>query len=146
MIYELIAYNTDCRYDDVRYRRYTSSEKEAKLFEQIPKIQFTDSGHGIVFSSRLHSGHRNPTVSSLWDYVSKHMSSLKKVAKKVNYTDKELLNYLQKKLGSYSGKAICRWSVMGRGWRLHETSKDDGVPNVREAITAFIKQEEKNHA
>ena len=49
MIYELVAYNTDCRYNDIRYREYTSSEQRAKLFNQIPKLQFSDSVMGYVF-------------------------------------------------------------------------------------------------
>ena len=74
MIYELEAYNTDCRYSqDVRYRSYTSSKKKAGAFDKIPKIQFTDSGHGIVFHSREHSGHRKPNVNNLSDYVRKYI-------------------------------------------------------------------------
>ena len=73
MVYELVAYNTDQRYDDVRYRRYTNSKKKAEAFEKIPKIQFTDSGHGIVFCTREHSGLRKQTCSQLADYVRKHM-------------------------------------------------------------------------
>ena len=75
MIYELEAYNTDCRYQqDVRYRQYTTSKKKAEVFERIPKIQFTDSGHGIVFSAMIHSGKRKPTISILRDYVRKHIN------------------------------------------------------------------------
>lgn len=62
-VWELIGYNTDSRYDDVRHREYTQSEKRADAFAQIPKIQFTDSGHGIVFAAREHSGKRKPTVN-----------------------------------------------------------------------------------
>lgn len=74
MVFELIAFNTDCRYqDDVRYREYTSSRKKADKFKEIPKIQFTDSGHGIVFHTREHHGRRKPTVSVLSVYVRKHL-------------------------------------------------------------------------
>ena len=48
MVYELLAYNTECM-QDIRYRKYTTSKKKAEAFNNIPKIQFTDSGHGIVF-------------------------------------------------------------------------------------------------
>lgn len=48
----LEGFNTDRRYsDDVRYRAYTTSKRKAAAFSRIPKIQFTDSGHGIVFSA-----------------------------------------------------------------------------------------------
>ena len=74
MIYELVAYNTDCRYQqDVRYREYTRSKKKADAFQKIPKIQFTDSGHGIVFASREHKGLRKLTVSILYSYVREHL-------------------------------------------------------------------------
>ena len=74
MIYELLAYNTDCRFpSDIRYRDYTSSKKKAEKFEQIPKIQFSDSGHGIVFISREHRGSRKPIVWTLRNYVRKYV-------------------------------------------------------------------------
>jgi len=77
MIYELIAYNTDSRYpDDVRYRSFTSSEKLARLFNLIPKIQFTDSGHGIVFSARPLSGKRLPRRDELFRYVNEQLALL----------------------------------------------------------------------
>jgi hypothetical protein len=74
MIYELEAYNTDCRYSrDVRYRDYTTSKKKADKFNTIPKIQFTDSGHGIVFHASEHAGSRKPRVTILSDYVHKYI-------------------------------------------------------------------------
>jgi hypothetical protein len=33
---------------DVRYRAYTQSVAKAEAFKRVPKIQFTDSGHGVV--------------------------------------------------------------------------------------------------
>ena len=77
MTYELVAYNTDCRYQqDIRYREYTNSKKRAEQFNKIPKIQFTDSGHGIVFHSRelKFREHRKPTISILRDYVQEHLT------------------------------------------------------------------------
>ncbi len=53
-------------------------------------------------------------------------------------TDTERLDFLQRKLGTYTGMVVCRWSVSGRGWRLHETGGNDGVPNVRTAIDKFM--------
>ncbi len=74
MVYELEAYNTDSRYQsDVRYREYTSSKRRAEAFNQIPKIQFSDSGHGIVFSAREHKGKRKPRISMLSTYVFEHL-------------------------------------------------------------------------
>jgi len=74
MIWELTAYNTDSRYqNDIRYREYTASKKKAEAFKKIPKIQFTDSGHGIVFSAWPHKGARKPNVYILKDYVKEYL-------------------------------------------------------------------------
>lgn len=55
------------------------------------------------------------------------------------YTDTQLLDFLDSLSGTYTGKVVCRMSTRGRGWRLHETSRDDGEPDVRTAIITFIK-------
>jgi len=80
MLYELAGYNTDCRYSqDIRYRQYTTSKKKADAFNKIPKIQFTDSGHGIVFRAREMSNfdrkYKKPPVSVLSDYVRQHLKT-----------------------------------------------------------------------
>lgn len=51
-------------------------------------------------------------------------------------TDKERIDYLQHLTDEarYTGKVVLRSSAIGRGWRLHETSKPDGVVNVRDTI------------
>ena len=58
-------------------------------------------------------------------------------------TDTERIDFLQKHLGEYSGKVICRKSGTGRGWRLHETSQPGAVNNVRQAIDEFMDAEEE---
>ena len=72
MIYELIAFNTES-YLGIRYREYTASKKKADLFNKIPKIQFTDSGHGIVFMASEFSGKKKPKIHELSHYVDKHL-------------------------------------------------------------------------
>ena len=59
------------------------------------------------------------------------------------YTDKELLDYLQEKLDAkaYTGKVILRWSNHGRGIRLHETTRANAVSDVREAIALVMSKE-----
>lgn len=52
--------------------------------------------------------------------------------------DTARLDELQKLLGQYTGKVICRWSKDRRGWRLHETSQAGAVAGVREAIDNFL--------
>lgn len=62
-------------WQDVRYREYTTSAKKADLFKNVPKIQFTDSGHGIVPHVREHRGHREPRNMILQDHVLDHIIS-----------------------------------------------------------------------
>ena len=76
-VYLLEGYNTDSRYmDDIRYRAYTTSKKKADAFNKIPKIQFTDSGHGIVFSASEYRGKQKPTRYELDRYVREHLERL----------------------------------------------------------------------
>lgn len=63
-------------YDGVRHREYTSSRRTAELFEQVPRIDFTDSGHGIVFSATEHRGRRKPVRR--YEHVREHMARLRK--------------------------------------------------------------------
>lgn len=56
-------------YKDCRYREYTTSKRKADLFAKVPKISFTDSGHGIVPYVREHSGRREPRNMILQDHV-----------------------------------------------------------------------------
>lgn len=53
------------------------------------------------------------------------------------YTDTERLDFLQK-LSSYGHGWVFRKSESGRGYRLHESSRDDATPYIREAIDNFI--------
>ena len=36
------------KWSDVRYRDYTTSKARAERFKAVPKVKFTDSGHGVV--------------------------------------------------------------------------------------------------
>ena len=56
-------------YKDCRYREYTTSKRKADLFARVPRIPFTDSGHGIVPYVREHSGRREPRNMVLQDHV-----------------------------------------------------------------------------
>lgn len=60
-------------WSDVRFRQYTSSVKMAERFKKFPKINFTDSGHGIVPHVSEHSGPRRPSIRTLWENVEEHM-------------------------------------------------------------------------
>lgn len=80
MIYELRVFNTDRRYnDDIRYRQYTSSRTLAKYFEKIPKIRFSDSGHGIVFGiyPKPTGKPRLPCINILDSYVRTELAKIK---------------------------------------------------------------------
>jgi len=60
------------------------------------------------------------------------------------YTDKEMLDWLEKKNqeARYTGLCKFRYSTTGRGWRLHETSQHDSFPSVREAIQNAMRLED----
>lgn len=61
-------------------------------------------------------------------------------------TDKERIDFLQRMLDKnvYTSRCVLRMSGYGRGFRLHETSHDDSVSNVREAIDNFIEESQKS--
>lgn len=84
MVYELVGFNTDSRYrDDVRWREYTTSEKKAEQFGQIRKVQFSDSGHGIVFQAiPLDRGQRRkPERRALMSHVPGELARIKRESK-----------------------------------------------------------------
>lgn len=53
-------------------------------------------------------------------------------------TDTERLDLLQQIKGKDDRRFICRQSTTGRGWRLHETTRELGFDSVREAIDMFL--------
>ena len=61
------------RWDDVRYREYTRSQRKALAFKAVPRIDFTDSGHGIIPTVCEYSGARLPRNHILADYVIPHV-------------------------------------------------------------------------
>lgn len=69
-VYVMEMRSTENWSDDVRYRKYTTSAAKADRFkERVPRIQFTDSGHGIVPIVRKHSGARKPEITLLRQHV-----------------------------------------------------------------------------
>lgn len=60
---------------DVRYRDYTTSKKKADAFREIPKCQFTDSGHGVVSVVKEMKSRKLPVIRVMADYVNEHMPS-----------------------------------------------------------------------
>lgn len=78
--------------------------------ETVKAMEETDKGEGL---------HAVESVNELVEELNKP-------------SDTELLDFLQliTNNAAYTGKVICRASTTGRGWRLHETSKDDAVPSV----------------
>lgn len=54
--------------------------------------------------------------------------------------DTNLLDGLQERMTGYGEGWVCRLSDYGRGVRLHETSRDGGVRDVREAIALFLQK------
>lgn len=73
-IYMLEMRSTE-RWDDCRYRDYTTSAAKAEKFRRVPKIQFTDSGHGIVPTVSEVSSRKLPKINgphSNADHVRRH--------------------------------------------------------------------------
>lgn len=65
--YELYGMSTEDQ--KLRYRAYTTSERVAKEFEAaVPKIQFSDSGHGVVFGYRL-APSKKPRITECEEHV-----------------------------------------------------------------------------
>jgi len=58
-------------------------------------------------------------------------------------SDTEMLDWLEAQLqkSAYTGKCIFRWSTIGRGFCLHETSLDGAVGTVRKAIEDAMLEE-----
>jgi hypothetical protein len=73
----LLEMHSTADWSDVRYREYTSSKAKALAFERVPKIKFTDSGHGIVPFVREHKGRRQPTIKLLADHVNKALAEMR---------------------------------------------------------------------
>lgn len=70
-VYCLEIRNTE-NWKDVRFRAYTTSNKRRLEFcAKVKRIDFTDSGHGLVTSTReLEKGERRqPLVTTLADHV-----------------------------------------------------------------------------
>ncbi|HEB41550.1 MAG TPA: hypothetical protein ENI08_00850 [Candidatus Dependentiae bacterium] len=58
-------------------------------------------------------------------------------------TDKERIDFLQKQLGMGKKVTCKQLTIYNRGWRLHETTRQDGETNVREAIDKYIEAVEE---
>ncbi len=56
-------------------------------------------------------------------------------------TDTDRLDFLQDHMKGYGYGWICRDSDSGRGLRLHETSHNEAVWDIRKAIDNFIEKE-----
>lgn len=54
-------------------------------------------------------------------------------------TDSQMLDWLDRLSGRYTGRVIWRRSTTGSGWRLHETSRSGAVRSVREAVSDAIR-------
>lgn len=71
----VLEMRSTANWQDIRYREYTSSVKKAELFKGVPRIDFTDSGHGIVPHVREHRGRREPRNMLLADHVQEYITA-----------------------------------------------------------------------
>lgn len=77
-------------WQDCRYRAYTKSVKKAEAFKLVSKIQFTDSGHGIVPVVTEGERKRGPVINILAGYVqdqTRVMSNILKITRKLSKHD-----------------------------------------------------------
>ena len=65
---------------------------------------------------------------------------------KTKPTDTEMLDWLeaQNNKAQYTGKCVFRWSAVGHGWRLHESSRENASESVRSAIQKAMEKETQN--
>lgn len=68
-IYRMEIRNTQ-DWSDCRFRAYTTSRFKSEVFmEKVKKIQFTDSGHGLVPTVSDVKSRKRDTISILADHV-----------------------------------------------------------------------------
>jgi hypothetical protein len=60
-------------WDDVRYREYTTSVRKAEAFKKVPKIPFSDSGHGIIPVVKDHTGRKDKPITALREHVTSNL-------------------------------------------------------------------------
>jgi hypothetical protein len=76
MTYVLEIRNTQ-RWEDCRYRAYTTSKKKADEFmAKVTKIKFTDSGHGLVPPVNEVPRRKDDSIGTLSDHVRECLASL----------------------------------------------------------------------
>lgn len=77
-VWACIGFSTEEHGDaSVRHREYTTSARKAEQWNEIERIDFTDSGHGIVFSATPHRGPRAPERRGLRDHVERELKRLR---------------------------------------------------------------------
>lgn len=130
-VYVLEAYNTDSRYpDDVRYREYTSSKKRADLFKRIPKIQFSDSGHGICFwSHEFKKGQRKELRRELLSYVYEQMLILN--PPKVHKPNKRIIYDMLKRITEEKCMRHIEGGSIPLEWAISEKTMQEAIAVVK---------------
>lgn len=155
MIWALEVYDTEMRV--ARSRRYTSSEITAIAWERIPRIDFTDSGHGLVFQSHKHSGKRQEVNPYGYSKRTAELPTLKRAVR----AERKQLDVATSQLDEFGGGVA--YTGPGEDWRkawisthltdddevIYELVKNDGSYSVfytraGEAAKAAIGLERKN--
>jgi len=167
---DLHSFNTvDELFEDLEKRDISGKDEQRKIFdlpvilsdpEKLEQVCVGDwiAGIGDILSISEAKFIRRcaPLLKMLkfWREVTQKVSETlnfwRGAAQKVSETlnsksnlDTKLLDFLQEQTNKsvYSGKVVCRNNTTGKGWRLHETYRSDGVSDVRQAITNFMQQE-----
>lgn len=139
-LYELTGHNTDSRYaQDLCYREYTTSKARAEAFGKIPKIQFSDSGHGIVFRVKEHKGQRKKRIYAVDAHVQKHLHVVEAPGKEPKRKSdivkhQARIDELTEKLKSIYSISICMMTATSdeqREWRqrIENLSKENKCHN-----------------
>jgi hypothetical protein len=91
--YELIAFSTEEHGENaVRFRKFSTSDNEAEAWRMIPRIDFTDSGHGIVFQARrLEAAEKRKPQKNRYGeterYAAQYMVELRKQVRRLRRED-----------------------------------------------------------
>ena len=130
-----------------------SVEEVAALRSQVEEMRASDAKMETDFASRLKRAkdyvatrdslrihplkdtHKNDVPIIMAQFAATETRTLERRIAELE-KDKERLDWLDLHGEGYGNGWICRLSEHGRGWRLHESSRDETFQTVRDAIDA----------
>jgi hypothetical protein len=103
------------------------------------------TGDNLIYFLGLKIIELNEEIENLKSEAEKYHDlsySQDKLKSESDICDTDRINFLQRIFvddGKYTGKCILRKSSRGRGYRLHETSADQGSTDVRQVIDRLMR-------